>query len=506
MEREIVGKRPTFHQNRSGSNFYRILLWLSLIIAGIWVLRSLQRGEVISPFQPTPTPTRMAESFILEAQAYFNAGKLDDPSNKITSTPGASETGVIAQAEMAGAEATPVTPTPVPVINDAIEAYQAALRLDPNNALAWAELARIQAYSSTMLRNDAERLDRLAEALESAKKATEQAPDESWSHAIYSFVLDWYATNPLIPGNTGEELLAEANSEAVRAYNLDPENALALAYYAEILVDQQRWEQAKQYAMEAVRRDPNLMDTHRVMGYVHESRGEYNSAIQSYQSAVSINPNMTFLYVRIGRLFREGIKNADRALEYFDRAAKINQQLGVQNPIPYMEIARTYTQEGQFLIASVNAEKALSMDNANAHTYGQLGMIYRRARNYEGANPLLKCAVTGCTAEENELGKVPVQGLPLSGQTVAYYYVEYGTNLAFLSRENENFCSPYRDEFGDHPGAMSILRQVREVAGQWNDPFLVAIAEDSEGICRRLQGNTAPQPAATPQPDSTPDM
>ena len=24
--------------------------------------------------------------------------------------------------------------------------------------------------------------------------------------------------------------------------------------------------------------------------------------------------------------------------------------------------------------------------------------------------------------------------------TVAYYYVEYGTNLAFLSRPNENYC------------------------------------------------------------------
>jgi alpha-tubulin suppressor-like RCC1 family protein len=62
-----------------------------------------------------------------------------------------------------------------------------------------------------------------------------------------------------------------------------------------------------------------------------------------------------------------------RPLEYFDRAAKINQALGVQNPLPYVEIARTYTQIGQFFAASINAEKALKLDPTSANTYGQLG-------------------------------------------------------------------------------------------------------------------------------------
>ena len=483
------------------------MLWLSLILAGIWLLLGYQRGEVKSPFDPTPTPTRMVGSYILEAEAYFDAGKLDDPSNNSIALDATSASSPTPGLRMDGPDSTPVAPTPIPVINDAIEAYQAAIRLDPNNATVLAELARIQAYSTMMLRNDTERLARMEEALANAQKAAELAPDNSLVHAIYAFVLDWYATNPLIyqDREQSEQLLAQANNEAVRAYHLDPENALALAYYAEILVDQQRWDQAKQYALDAVRRDKDLMDTHRVLGYVLESRGEYNSAIQEYQAAAGINPNMTFLYVLIGRLFREGIKNADRALEYFDRAAKIDASLQVQNPLPYIEIAKTYTQQGQFFIASVNAEKALSLDRSNAHTYGQLGMIFRRARNYEGANALLKCAVLGCLAGENELGELDVAGLPLTSSTVAYYYVEYGTNLAFLSRANENFCNPFRDEFGDHPGALSILDQVRQAYPE--DPFLIAIAEDSEGICRRLQGGgSTPAPVETPQDSPTPEM
>jgi tetratricopeptide (TPR) repeat protein len=468
MERDLVGKRPSFHQDRHGTNFYRVLILLGLIVGSVWVMLGLRRGEIISPLDPTPTPTRVSESYFLEARAYFDAGKLDAP-NAATLTPGA------------------------PVINDAIDAYQAALQGDPNNARAWAELARIQTYSSNMLRNDTERLERLNQAKASADRAIELAPDDSSIHAIRAFVLDWLAFNPLVEAEQSTDLLVEAEREASRAFQLDPQNSLALAYYAEILADQQKWTQAEKYAAQAVAQDPESMDTHRVYGYVLETLGKYNSAIQQYQEAARINPNMTFLYVRIGQNFREGIRNPDRALEYFDRAAKINQGLGVQNPNPYIEIARTYTQMGQFFAAMINAEKALELDPSNAHTYGQLGIIFRRARNYEGAMSLLQCAVRGCTASENEMGKAAVEGLPLSSVTVAYYYVEYGTNLAFLSRPNENYC----------PTALEVLGEVRRAYP--DDPSLMGIVEDSEGICRRLQGGQVAVPTITPMPTDTPE-
>jgi tetratricopeptide (TPR) repeat protein len=467
MERDLTGKQPSFHRERRGTSFYRIILLLGLIIAGIWVMRMIQRRQIISPFLPTLTPTRVAESYFQEAQAYFDSGKLDDPSN---ATPGPG----------------------VPAINDAIDAYKAALAEDPENALAWAELARIQAYSSNMLRNDTERQVRLEEANTSSTRAVQLAPDDSTVRAIRAFVLDWYAFNPLVPAKQRQDFLVEAEREASRAFQIDPENALALAYYAEILADEQKWTQAEKYAAQAVTLNGTLMDTHRVYAYVLETLGKYNSAIQQYQEAARISPNMTFLYVRIGQNFREGIRNPDRALDYFDRAAKINQNLGVQNPLPYIEIARTYTQIGQFFAASINGEKALQMDPTSAQTYGQLGIIFRRARNYEGAMSLLKCAVVGCTASENEMGKVDVQGLPLSSITVAYYYVEYGTNLAFLSRPNENYC----------PQAREVLAKVR--LAYPDDTTLMAIAEDSEGICRRLDAGQAPVPTITPLPTSTP--
>lgn len=448
MERDIVGKKPNFRP-RPRSNFYRVMLYLSLILAGIWLLLGLQRGQVKTPFQPTPTPTRSAQSYYSEAQSYFAAGKLDVPK----------------------------PPEPTPTSADAINTYQTAIKIDSGNAQAWAELARIQTYSSSMLRNDTEKLARLQEALNSADQAVKLSPDDSTIHAIRAFVLDWYASNPLAV-DKNQELLNQAYGEALKAVNLDNNNALGLAYYAEVLVDQQKWAQAERYALQAVTLNKDLMDTHRVYGYVLESLGQYNKAIEQYQKATEINPNLTFIYVLIGQLYREGIKNPDLALEYFARAANINKQLNVQNPLPYIEIAKTYVQQGQFFVAANNAETALSFDSANPGTYGQLGEIFIKARNYEGAKPLLQCAVHGCTAAENEMGKTAVQGLPMTNLSVAYVYVEYGTVLAFLTRlPDENYCLE----------AYQVLEEVR--AKYSSDPTIMSIVEDSEGLCRRVTGS-----------------
>ncbi len=136
------GKTFNLHPVRSKSNPYRILFWTFLILGAVWLLLQLNRGQVQSPFNPTPTPTRSPQSYILAAQAYFAAGKLDDPASD----------------------------------QDAIGAYQQALAIDPTNALVWAELARIQTYSSSTLSTDQQRLDRLQEALASVEKGLSSPP------------------------------------------------------------------------------------------------------------------------------------------------------------------------------------------------------------------------------------------------------------------------------------------------------------------------------------------
>jgi len=393
----------------------------------------------------------------MEAQAYFDAGKLDDPASDF----------------------------------DAIGAYQLALQIDPTNARIWAELARIQTYSTSLVSTDQQRLDRLHEALASIEHAVELAPEDSTVYAIYAFVLDWNASSNLISIDEREDFLLRAESAANRAFLLDPANALALAFYAEVLSDQQKWDQALQYAEQAVELAPDSMDTHRVLATVLEAMGGYRDAIQEYITASEITPNLTFLYLRIGLGYRH-LQIFNTALEYFERAALINEQLGVQDPLPYIAIAKTYAQQGEFFIASRNAEKALSFDSSNADTYGQLGMIYVQARNYETALPTLRCAVDGCTAEENETARlfvdegilttsVAVEALPLTNLTVAYYYVRYGSVLAYLNNNTDNIYCQHSLEL------MEILRLTFP-----EDELLMQNVEDNEATCYSLMDSSAP--------------
>ena len=461
MAKETIGRVGKGNQSlRLGPkprlNPYRLLVWVALILGAVWLLIQVNRGQVKSPFLPTPTATRVAQSYIQEAEAYFAAGKLDDPSSE----------------------------------NDAIKSYQKALRVDPANGRVLAELARIQTYSSKFLSTDQERLTRLQEARDNIRQAAELAPDDSMVLAIQAFVLDWNASSNLISMDESEAYLAEAEAAANRAYLLDPENSLALAFYAEVLLDQQKWDQALEYARQAVERNPNSMDAHRVYATVLETVQQYRDAIAEYQRASELAPNLTFLLLQIGLGYRN-LQDYETALYYFDQVAEINKQLGVKDPTPYIAIAKTYTQQGQFFIASRNAETALSLAPSNSDTYGQLGMIYVQARNYESALPALRCAVEGCTADENTTAKefvdeglltesVAVKALELTNLNVAYYYIRYGSVLAYLSDATNGYCEKSNQ-------LMAKLRAFRP-----DDTLLMQNVEDNEATCRMLTGNANP--------------
>jgi tetratricopeptide (TPR) repeat protein len=483
----VYPHRAIFHR-RQGSNVYRMFLWSLLILGGIWLIRQTQRGVIKPLFLPTPTPTRMAESYALEGDAQFTAGNLDA----------------------------------------AILAYREAVHVDPNDARSWANLARIQTYSTALLTTDPERKARLAEALASINQAAAVALDDSTVHAIRAFVLDWNANPTLVDERQAQAYLTEAEQEAVRALQLDNSNTIALAYYAEILVDQQKWTEADQYIKQALERDPSLMDVQRVDAYVLESLGQYNLAIEAYDRAIALAPNLTFLYLRAGANYRRLAFDSpnpqvqrdlyEKSLDYFAKTAQINAQLGVKDPVPYISISKTYSQMGEFFIAARNVQKALEFQPDNADLYGQLGVIYFKSRNYEGSIPALKCAVRGCTAAESCDGRggcgpndtpSQVTGLALSPNTLVYYYT-YGSVLAALSRPQDNKCGE----------ALDILSEVK--AGFGSDRDIAGIVSAGEEICRSLEegitftsgtpvpGATegvvtlTPHPTATPYPTAKP--
>ena len=483
----LAPRRPIFRR-RQESNVYRMFLWVLLILGGLWMIRQGQRGGIQPLFLPTATPTRLAASYIQEGEAQFTAGKLDA----------------------------------------AILAYREATRVEPSNAEAWSRLARIQTYSSSLLTTDAERRGRLTEALAAIDQAVMLAPDDSLAHAVRAFVLDWNADNSLVDDRQAQAFLTEAEQEAVRALQLDNSNTLALAFYAEILVDQQKWTQAEQYIKQAVVRDPSLMDVHRVYAYVLESLGEYNLAIQEYDRAIALTPKLTFLHLRAGANYRQLGFNSpndvtqqqlfDKSLEYFARAASINDELQIDDPTPYLSISKTYSQQGEYFIAARNVQRALDFQPDNPDFYGQLGVIYFKSRNYEGSIPALKCAIRGCSGEASCAGRgldgcddqnppVEVVGLPLSLGSVDYYQV-YFSVLAALGPRDATYC----------PLAMEIVDEVRSSGYEAQRPDITSNITAAQLQCSDTDsalflpeaalgsgtGTPEPIPTSTTFPTATP--
>jgi len=468
---KVTRRRALFYQRRT-SNLYRLFALALFILGGVWIVTRLTSGEIRNPFDPTPTSTRTSNSWVMEGEASFDSGNLPA----------------------------------------AISAYQEATKVDPNNAGILAELARIQAYSSRLLSNDTDRLTRLTEALQSADQAKALAPEDGNVLAIRAFVLDWNADPNLdalrTGGKTAAKLIIEADQEALSAISLNGKNPLALAFYAEILIDEQKWTQAEQNIQPALQIGSQVMDVHRVYAYYLESTKFYVQAIQEYQQALTINPNLTFLYISIGHNYRalalssspgsQQTEFYNQALANYAKAVRLNDQLKILDPSPYLAIAKTYAQQGQFFAAALNAQKAITLDPANADLYGQLGNIYKRGRNFETSIVALKCAVRGCTPAESCVARngcpagdpgTSVQPLQLNPVS-AYYYLDYGSVLSAWPN-TPGYCTE----------AMDVLTIVRNAYPDTQD--IVRNADVGLSICANVIAAQTQTPTPVSMPTST---
>jgi tetratricopeptide (TPR) repeat protein len=491
--------RRIFRREKPHSNPYRMMIWLGLIMIGIMVYRAHQQGVIPDLFGPTPTPTRTILSYEQQGDTYFQLGKLDCEAGKS---------------------------------DCAIGAYEQAAQLNPNSVELWTKLARIQTYSSVLLSTDAENLQRLKDAQASIEKAVALAPDDSSVHAIKAFVLDWYSSNTLLTKDEVSNALSQAQSEATTALQLDAQNTEALAFGAEIMVDQQQWQRAQSTIQQALERDPNSMDVHRINAYILESVAQYTDALTEYQKASALAPNLTFLYIEIGKLYRQlALKNTDatqsadlytKALDAFAEATQRNAQLGIHDPTPYIAIANTYAQTGDFFAAVLNARKALNLNPTTATVYAQLGLVYHKSRNYEGAIQAFQCALAGCTPAEscvvrqdcnsNPTLSIEIKPIALTDNTLVYYYT-YGSVLAALSKPINDYCDRAATVFG------------KVTAKYSSDTSVMSIVESGESICAAPSPTTAAtiitsgtpgakgtgtapaptqKPSVTPMPTATP--
>jgi len=288
-------------------------------------------------FMPTPTPTRSPESFIADAENFYNEGKL----------------------------------------TQSIEAYKQAILADPNNPSLYVTLARIQVFAGDY-----------QEAITNTQNALLTNSNNPLAHAVQGWALSF----------SGEHLEAEAAIK--KALELDPNSALAHAFYAEILLnkgDLEDFDQAAAESRRAKELDPNLLEVHRARGLVLVDSGIENldQAIQELKAAIAINDKIADLHLNLGFAYRVAGEN-DLAVDELLAAYALSP---TDSNIP-TEIAFAYANEGQFGKASQYAEDAVKIDPTNPRMHGNLGIMYYRNSELDKAVPALALAVRGGTTTD----------------------------------------------------------------------------------------------------------
>jgi len=406
------------NRRRRPSHPFTIIMLVLLIGAGIYV------NQVVVPqtpplFIPTPTPTRAPESYLTEAEQLVREGKFEQ----------------------------------------AIQVYQSAVIVSPDNPTIYLAIARLQIYSNNF-----------QEAIDHAGNALLINPNNVLGHALRGYAL----------GLQGNYLEAESSLE--QAIELDPNNPVVFAFMAEILAlksttpagDLESLNRAIEFSRKAQTLGPNLLESHRARGLVLELTGNNVEAINEYEKAIALNPNIPELHIRLGVNYRaEG--DYPKAIRAFNNAIPLNPA----DPRAYTFLSRTYATQGEFAQAIQFGEGAIERNPTDPYLYGNLGMMHYRRNDFPKAIEAFKMAIEGGIASNGQI----VEGLPLDYWPVSEYYYMYGLSLARMGQCGE---------------ALLIAQAVIENVSA--ETISVANAQEIINICQRIAESGLPTPEVTATP------
>jgi tetratricopeptide (TPR) repeat protein len=273
-----------------------------------------------------------------------------------------------------------------------------------------------------------------------------------------------------------------ASTSIDKALEIDPKNALAHAYKAELLADQYI---AGSGALDVVARmsdesnlalslGPDLLESHRARGYVLEATGNTADAIREYELAVNINKYIADVHVSLGRCYR--------ALNVYDKAVTaftVANQLNPTDPTPLLYISRVYYTTGAFPKAEQYAQQAVKTNPSDTALRGNLGVMYYRNLKWPLAATELSYVVNGGTDKDG----VQITPFELSADTprVTEYYFTYGLVLSRLNRCGE---------------ALPIFQKILTTAP--NDEIAVYNANEGIRLCSVAAGATPSTDSGTP--------
>jgi serine/threonine-protein kinase len=159
----------------------------------------------------------------------------------------------------------------------ALDHFNQAIELDPGYALAYAGVGYVYAVGAGTYEEPGEAMRKAREASLQALKLDEALPQAHFSLALVKWWFDWDWT--------------AAEAEFKRAIELDPNNAIFRAIYADFLSTHERFTEAIAQGYRAQELDPVSVNVNSALARVFYNYRQYDRAIEGYRQMLELAPD-----------------------------------------------------------------------------------------------------------------------------------------------------------------------------------------------------------------------
>jgi DNA-binding winged helix-turn-helix (wHTH) protein/TolB-like protein/Tfp pilus assembly protein PilF len=173
-----------------------------------------------------------------------------------------------------------------------IKYFQQAIGIDPNYALAYIGLA--EAYLPMALTSGVPSWEAMPKAKVAALRAIEIDETLAEAHATLGWIIFWYDWD-----------WQASEKQYLRALELNPNSAEGRFFYAHLLSNTGRHEQALAEIKLSRELDPLSLRTNALEGQILFFAGKYDEALDRLQKTIDLDPNFWLSHLFISRVYSE---------------------------------------------------------------------------------------------------------------------------------------------------------------------------------------------------------
>jgi tetratricopeptide (TPR) repeat protein len=271
-------------------------------------------------------------------------------------------------------------------LNAAVTNYRLAVQERPDDVSIMFELGRMLIFRSYEDRRNEKDRD---EALSLSDQAITADPQNA-----RGYTLRCYAQTEL-------ENYEGAVRDCLQALDFNSQDAEAHSFLARAYEGSGRFAESTDEALKAVQINPQSIEANITYGDLLMTRKQYDLALNYYEQAMKVNPQLSQPYYNLAALYRVMSTTMgepdllEKAIGYYNTVLSSNRR----SIKAYIRLCQTYMQSGQFNLAKDNCTTATTLDVDATEAWRYLGEVLYRTSNYDDA---IKAFVQ-CSDREKDL-------------------------------------------------------------------------------------------------------